>query len=197
MGKNLTIERIKENLDFINKNNSESFSIELMCHPGFPSKNFGDEFNKSEERLHEKQILESEEFKELINDYQLINFRELDKNNLTNLTINFLIITDLSPASGNLTQSMRIKKIINRNYNVYMRHSMISNRVDDEFIENESKDIENLLRKEKINCIIGINVWKASRLLYPLLNNNKIETINIPKIMIIAGTDANSAIKVY
>ena len=53
-----------------------------MCHPGFPSKIFGNEFNKSEERLHEKQILESEEFKELINDHHLINFRELNKNNL-------------------------------------------------------------------------------------------------------------------
>ena len=30
-----------------------------MCHPGFPSKVFGDEFNKSEERLLEKEFLQS------------------------------------------------------------------------------------------------------------------------------------------
>ena len=42
-----------------------------MCHVGYPSIGFGDEFYQSNEREYEKNLIDSKEFNELLNKHNI------------------------------------------------------------------------------------------------------------------------------
>ena len=86
MGKNMTVQRLKDALSDVfdlegNFKNGVIRSCELMVHPGYPCKSGGcgqgpDDFSQSADRLHEMNIIQSEElflfYKE--NNIQLIPY---------------------------------------------------------------------------------------------------------------------------
>ena len=62
---------------------------------------------------------------------------------------------------------------------------------DEEFLTEEANSIKQLMERERVGIIVGINVWRSSRLIVRMGTG-----AGLPKIMIIAGTDANVALKV-
>jgi len=83
MGQNCVLTRIIPRLiAHLNEDHTqkEPLSIEWMCHPGFKSFK-GDDFNRSDGRLHEFQVLTSDELNQGITSLQLerSSFRRLDE----------------------------------------------------------------------------------------------------------------------
>lgn len=111
-------------------------------------------------------------------------------------TFNVLICGDLSPASGNLIQCMRIKKALESMDKTRVFLSNIHILEQDEGLEGVSRDLEGLLVDKRINCVICVNVWKNARLFHQIMAESKLG-VCIPYILMIAGTDANVAIKVF
>ena len=190
MGKHLQTENIisylKEHLK-----ESEHTSIELMCHPGDKSDYF-DEFNQSDERVHEKEFL-LKNLDEVIQqiqsefacDVELTNFDSLEPK--LSDSLNVLLYGKLTLGTGNHITMMRYKDILQgqnidgKTVNVYTKHICE--------VEDEVQDLENFVKTFRINVILGINIFRVG------LVFTKFEAP--PKIITVAGgTDVNHFIQV-
>lgn len=125
---------------------------------------------------------------------KLASFRELSHSYFEK-SFNVMICGDLSPASGNLIQCIRVKKSLETMENVRVFLSNIHILEEEDGLEGIIEDLERLLLDKRINCVLCVNVWKNAKLFNKIFNRNTI-SLNIPYILIIAGTDANVAIKV-
>lgn len=57
-------------------------------------------------------------------------------------------------------------------------------------------DMERFLTQKRICCVLCVNVWKNAKIFSKIFEKTRI-SLSIPYILIIAGTDANVAIKVF
>lgn len=168
----------------------------MLLFIGFASNDWGDEFNRSKDREFELNMIKSEEFK---NSYEkhgakLASFRDLSHSYFEQ-TFNVLICGDLSPASGNLIQCVRVKKSIESMPNVRVFLGNINILEEETGLEGFIDDMEGLLLDKRINLVLCVNVWKNARIFKKIFDKTQI-SLDIPYILIIAGTDANVAIKV-
>ena len=168
----------------------------LYKYIGFASNDWGDEFNRSKDREFELNVIKSEEFRLSYEKYgaKLASFRDLS-HSYFELTFNVLICGDLSPASGNLIQCVRVKKSIESMPNTRVFLGNINILEDEDGLEGVIEDMERLLLDKRIHLVLCVNVWKNARIFRKIFDKTKI-SLDIPYILIIAGTDANVAIKV-
>lgn len=215
MGKFFSEEKLRKYLEYIQKKEGKKvFSIELMCHPGFflynflyikhfcligyPSEDFGDSFNRSLDRLHELEALSSSSFTSLYQSFNLYlgSYKELlPKRNILK-GFNLLVCSDFSPASGNLIQCQRLKPFFMTFGRVFFRNVYIIEKEEGEEFEKEVIGMKRLVGDLGIQLIICFNVWKSGRFLRRILNREKIGTVEIPLVLVIAGTDANVTLQV-
>lgn len=171
MGRNLKEENLLQALSNFNQNEA----IEFMCHPGYIGETW-DDFNKSDDRLYEKQTLEGMFSKGILRQEQLFKFSDL-KPNFGNFSI--LIIHDTIYGTGNSITAGRLCNIFkDLNYNSYIYNIKFHN--------GNVECLINFILNNKIHLVIGINVWRSSELIKHIQKK-----IKIPYALIISGTDAN------
>lgn len=220
MGINMTEDHLQENFSFIKnkiieKNEIENqieqklfkkeYFIELMCHPGnVPSSFYWDDFNSSNDRIHEKKILEKyfihKREKEQIN---FVNFLDLTesyfqvKNDIiitNNNKQNILLIGDFTFGTGNSTTAIRLQSIFQKlEYNVFLYNIKYINN-DSKLEDRFYKSLQKFIINKKINLIIGIHLWRSGRVLNKLRKLKENFLISSPYILIVSGTDANDFI---
>ena len=141
-------------------------------------------------------MIKSEEFRLSYEKFgaKLASFRDLSHSYFEQ-SFNVLICGDLSPASGNLIQCVRVKKSIESMPNIRVFLGNINILEDEIGLEGVIEDMERLLLDKRINLVLCVNVWKNARIFRKIFDKTKI-SLDIPYILIIAGTDANVAIKV-
>jgi hypothetical protein len=88
---------------------------------------------------------------------------------------NILILGDLTYGTGNLITAQRVKKILKdlnmRGFYYNIRYLLSG---EDENLENLKKFIIN----KNISMLIGINVWRAGKIIYDLQNKNDLNELN-------------------
>lgn len=85
--------------------------------------------------------------------------------------INILIIGDFTYGTGNLITAQRMRKIFeDLNYKTFFYNIKYLLSVERDNFNHLKRFIVN----KKIRLIIGINVWRSGKIIYQLLNDNKI-----------------------
>jgi len=204
MGKLLTEENFRKSLAEIlsekKLNPSEEIHIEYMCHPGqIPKDFYWDDFNCSQDRIHEKETMEMifsnlNSARDNIYNFELKNYYDLpSKTNIDKY--NILIIGNLTYGTGNYITALRLRKFMkDLNYNSYLYNIKNINQAENEKIQYQlMKKLELFIIKNKIHLIIGIHILRSGSVL-SLLNKNKDFLLKIPYCLITAGTDANEFI---
>ncbi len=146
----------------------------------------------SRDRLHEKETIESY-FKKNIHNLKPFSSIATDCGD----KLNILILGDLTYGTGNSITAKRLKKIFNGlGYNTYLFNVKYLNTFEN------TKDVEvmsliNFILSKKIHLIVGINLWRAGRIIHSLKKSTQKEIfIDLKYLIILSGTDANIFINV-
>lgn len=187
--------KIKQDLEKQYYDSTKAIYVEYMCHPGYPSKNnFWDDFNCSQDRLVELDNLNNIfSSQKIIDKNYLKNFTDLE-NFVDCNRFNILIMGDITFGTGNSITAIRLKNLFKSlNFKCYLYNLKYLNKETDPNKNDQlCEKFEDFLLNKKIHLMIGINIWRSSKILnYLLTKKNKTPTILIPYILITAGTDAN------
>ncbi len=146
----------------------------------------------SRERLHEKETIENYFKRNIhyIKPFSSITSDCEDK-------LNILILGDLTYGTGNCITAKRLKKIFNGlGYNTYLFNVKCLNSFENTK-EIEVESLINFILSKRIHLIVGINLWRAGRIIYTLKKTTEKEIfIDLKYLMILSGTDANLFINV-
>lgn len=146
----------------------------------------------SSDRLHEKNTIESFFKNER---YNLSSFSKMSIKHSD--TFNILILGDLTYGTGNSISAKRLKKIFTiLNYPTYIFNVKYLNSFENHN-DIDVTNLENFIISKRINLIVGINLWRAGRIINCLMKKSLNEIfIELKYFIILAGTDANIFINV-
>lgn len=127
--------------------------------------------------------------------FNLASFSNLSVANYSSL--NIVILGDLTYGTGNSISAKRLKTIFTSlNYPTYIFNVKYLNSTEN--LDIDISILKNFIVQKRINLIIGINLWRAGRIINCLMNKfvNDIY-LDLKYFIILAGTDANIFINVF
>ena len=127
--------------------------------------------------------------------FNLASFSNLSVANYSNL--NIVILGDLTYGTGNSISAKRLKTIFTSlNYPTYIFNVKYLNSTEN--LDIDISILKNFIVQKRINLIIGINLWRAGRIINCLKKKfvNDIY-LDLKYFIILAGTDANIFINVF